>query len=99
MQGMYCMQGMHCMRSHLAKKKKNLTRVCKKLRQNQTAVGQVVTRSSLERKVWGANLRQVKSDTVFPTACHHCDICSKGAVLPGRNDVDMGPANSLHALW
>ena len=24
-------------------------------------------------------------------------ISSKGAVLPGRNDVDMSPANSLHA--
>ena len=24
-------------------------------------------------------------------------ISSKGAVLPGRNDAEMGPANSLHA--
>ena len=26
-----------------------------------------------------------------------CDISSKGAVLPRRNDVEIGPANSLHA--
>ena len=38
-----------------------------------------------------------KSDTVLPTARHRCDISSKGAVLPGRNDAEMGPDNSLHA--
>ena len=27
-----------------------------------------------------------------------CDITLKGAVLPWRNDAEMGPANSLHAL-
>ena len=53
--------------------------------------------SSLERLGRGSNLRPVKSDTVLPTARHHCDISSKGAVLPGRNDAEMGPANSLHA--
>ena len=42
-------------------------------------------------------LRNEKSDRVLPTARHHCDISSKGAVLPGRNDAEMGPANSLHA--
>ena len=26
------------------------------------------------------------------------DISSKGAVLPERNDVEMGPTNSLYAL-
>ena len=57
-----------------------------------------VTPSSLERKVWGSNLGQVKFDTVLPTTCHRCDISSKGAVLPGRNDAEMVPANSLHAL-
>ena len=50
----------------------------------------------LEREVWGSNLGPVKSDPVLPTARHRCDI-SKGAVLPGRNDAEMGPANSLHA--
>ena len=60
-------------------------------------VGRAVTRSSLEREVWGSNLGPVKSDTVLPTARHRCDISSKGAVLPGRNDAEMGPANSLHA--
>ena len=60
-------------------------------------VGRAVTRSSLEREVWGSNLGPVKSDTVLPTARHRCDIYSKGAVLPGRNEVEMDPANSLHA--
>ena len=58
---------------------------------------QSATRSSLEREVRGSNLGPVKSDTVLPTARHRCDISSKGAVLPGRNDAEMGPANSLHA--
>ena len=60
-------------------------------------VGRAVTRSSLEREVWGSNLGPVKSDTKLPTARHRCDISSNGAVLPGRNDAEMGPANSLHA--
>ena len=60
-------------------------------------VGRAVTRSSLEREVWGSNLGPVKSDTVLPTARHRCDISSNEAVLPGRNDAEMGPANSLHA--
>ena len=34
--------------------------------------------------------RTVKSDTVLPTACHRCITSSKGAVLPGRNDAEMG---------
>ena len=41
--------------------------------------------------------RTGKSITVFPTARHRCDISSKVAVLPGHNDAEMGPANSLHA--
>ena len=53
---------------------------------------------SLEREVLGSNLGHVKSDTPLPTARHHCNILSKGAVLPGRNDTDMAPANLLHAL-
>ena len=59
-------------------------------------VGQTVTRSSLKREVRGSNLGPVKSNTVLPTVRHRCDISSKVAVLPGRND-EMGPANSLHA--
>ena len=43
------------------------------------------------------NFRAGKSDTVLPTARHRCNISSKGAVLPGRNDAELGPANSLHA--
>ena len=60
-------------------------------------VGRAVTRSSLEREVWGSNRGPVKSFTVLPTARHRCDISSKEAVLPGRNDAEMGSANSLHA--
>ena len=44
------------------------------------------------------NSRSVKSNSVLPTACYHCNISSKGAVLLGRNDAEMCPANSLHAL-
>ena len=54
--------------------------------------------SSLEPEVRGSNLGPVKSDTVLPTARHRCDISSKDAVLPGDNDTEMGPANSLQAL-
>ena len=54
-------------------------------------------RLSLEREVCGSNFGSVKSDTVLPKARHRCDISSNGAVLPERNDAEMGPANSLHA--
>ena len=60
-------------------------------------VSRAETRSSLEREVWDSNLRPIKSNTVLPTIRQHCDICSKEAVLPGRNDAEMGGANSLHA--
>ena len=60
-------------------------------------VGWAVTRSSLEREVRGSNLGPIKSDTVLPTAHHRCDISSKDAGLPGRNDAEMGSANSLHS--
>ena len=55
---------------------------------------QAVTGSSLEEKVCSSNLEPVKSDTVLLTAHHCCDISAKGAVLPGRNDTETGPANS-----
>ena len=64
---------------------------------NNRPDGRAVTRSSLEREVWGSNLGPVKSDTMLPTARHRCDISSKEAVLPRRNDAETGPANSLHA--
>ena len=57
-------------------------------------VGQAVTRSSLERGVLGSNLGPIKLDTVLSKARHCCNISSKGAVLPMRNDARMGPANS-----
>ena len=60
-------------------------------------IGRAVTRSSPERKVKGSNLGPVKSDTALPTARHRCNISLKRAVLPGRNDAEMGPANLLHA--
>ena len=59
-------------------------------------VVRAVTRPSTQREVWDSNLGQIKSDTVLTTARHRCDISSKGAVLLGRNDAEMGPANSLH---
>ena len=49
-------------------------------------VGRAVTRSFLEREVCDSNLRPIKSNTVLPTVRHHCDNCSKGAVLPGRQE-------------
>ena len=39
----------------------------------------------------------VKSDAALLTARHRCDVSSIGAVLPGRNDREMGPTNSLLA--
>ena len=53
--------------------------------------------SSLEREVWGSNLDPVKSNTMFPTDSHRCNIFSKEAVLPRRIETEVGPANSLHA--
>ena len=37
------------------------------------------------------------SDTVLPTACHRCEISSKGTVPRERNDAEMGPAELSHA--
>ena len=48
----------------------------------------------LKREVSRSTLEPVKSDTVLPTARHGRGISSKGAVLPGRNDTEMGLANS-----
>ena len=61
-------------------------------------VGRAVTCLSLEQEVFGSNLGPVKSDSVLPMIRHRCEISPKGAVLPGRNDAEMGTANSLHAL-
>ena len=47
--------------------------------------------------VSGSNLGLVKSNIALLTARHRYDISSKEAALPGRNDAEMGPANSLHA--
>ena len=43
-------------------------------------------------------LRPVESNIALPTIRHRCDISSKEAVLPGRNGVEIGPANLLRAL-
>ena len=32
-----------------------------------------------------------------PTARHFCNISSKGNMLLGHNDAEMGPVNFLHA--
>ena len=39
--------------------------------------------------VLSSNLKQVKSNTVLPTAFHRSNISSKEAVLPGHNDAEM----------
>ena len=52
----------------------------------------------MEQEVRGSNLGLVKSNTVLPTARHRCDISLKEAVLPGRNDVEMGPP-TRYTLW
>ena len=46
-----------------------------------------------------SNIGPVKSDTVLPMACHRCNISSKGrrCIARRRNDMEMGPENSLHA--
>ena len=49
-----------------------------------------VPRSCLEREIWGSNLGLVKSDAVLSTACHRCDISSKGSVLAGGNNAETG---------
>ena len=59
-------------------------------------IGRVVTHLFLEWEVWGLNLGAGQSDTVLQTACYRY-IFSKRAVLPGRNDAEVGPANSSHA--
>ena len=64
---------------------------------NNIIIGRAVTHSSLEWEVQGSNVGPVKSDAVLPTARRRCKISSKEAMLPGRNDAEMGPANSLHA--
>ena len=61
-------------------------------------VGPAVTRLSLEREVRRLNLWPVESDILLPTARHRCDIPSKGALLLGRNDSEMGSDNWLRAL-
>ena len=55
-------------------------------------VGRALTRSSLEREVRSSHLGPVKLNTVLPMARHRCDISSKGAALPGRNDAEMDPS-------
>ena len=45
-------------------------------------VGRTVMRLSLEREVWGSNLRPVKSNPVLPTARNPFNISSNEALLP-----------------
>ena len=53
-------------------------------------------------RLFGAGGRRFKSgpdklEAALPTVRHRCDIFSNGAVLPGRNEPEMRPANSLQA--
>ena len=61
-------------------------------------VGRAVTRSSLERMVWGSNLEPVKSDTVLPTTRHRSSIASNGAVLPARAMTRKWAPQTRYAL-
>ena len=54
--------------------------------------------SALVLEVVGSNPGPVKSNTEWPTACHHCGFFSKGAVLPKRIVAAKGQANTLH-VW
>ena len=63
---------------------------------NVQPVGWAVTHLSLERKFYASNFGTVKSDALWRTACHRCDVSSKGAMLRGRNGAKMDPANSVH---
>ena len=38
------------------------------------------------------------NQTVLSMARHYCDISSKGAVLLGRNDAEMGPCKLVTCL-
>ena len=55
-------------------------------------VGRAVTRSSLDREVRGSNLGPIGQ-----SVANGLPPLRKQVVLPGRNDAEMGPANSLHA--
>ena len=58
--------------------------VVKEFATNFFYTGQLVERQRgrvLEREVRGSNLGPFKSDTVWPTARHRCNISSEGAVL------------------
>ena len=56
-------------------------------------------RSPLEREVEGSNLWLVKPDAsrVANGSRLRCNISLQAAVLLGRNDVEIGLANLLHA--
>ena len=41
-------------------------------------------------------IKSIKSTTEKPIARHRCDVSLKGAVVPERDDTEMGPDNSLH---
>ena len=68
------------------------------MKRSNRPVGRAVKLSHMKREVKDSNFRPVKSDTVLPMARYRCNISSKGAVLPGSNEAEMGPASSLHAL-
>ena len=59
--------------------------------------GRAVMYSSMKQEIRGSNFGPVKLDAVSPRAGHLRDISSEEAVLPGLNNAEMGPVNSLHA--
>ena len=49
-----------------------------------------ISRSRDER----VTIRPNGQQKVLPTVRQRCNISSKGTVLPGQNDTEMGPANA-----
>ena len=75
----------------------NITAALIEIYKRKLFTGQLVERYRVRLWSWGSILGPFKSNTVLPTACYRCNASSNEAVLSGRNNAEMGPANSLHA--
>ena len=58
---------------------------------SSSCIGRAITRSSLEWKTWGSNLGPVKSDTLWPTTRHRCDIFFKRSCVARAQWSGNGP--------
>ena len=66
--------------------------------QRLLAVDREVTRSSLEREVWGSNRSRSNQTQCCQRLATAANNSSKGAVLYGHNDAKRDPTNSV-AQW